>query len=155
MFDVTIEGESELVGAWVNVRSAVRGGMRRGVDLGCREGAAEARSRHAFKNRTGKLEKSIRGGLTGSSETEQTGEIVASEEHASFVENGTPAHEIRARNAPYLVFEWKGRIVRTKSVNHPGTRPLPFMGLAYHKAEAVIIRETEVGVAFAQQILDR
>lgn len=52
--------------------------------------------------------------------------------YAAVIEYGSKSHEIRARNAPYLVFRVgysqgtagvSGVIVRTKKVNHPGTKP--------------------------------
>jgi len=155
MFSVTIEGEQELASAWLRVRAAVRHGMRVGVETGCKEGAAEARSMHKFHNRTGHLEGSITGQLTGNSETEQRGEIVAKAKYASFVEEGTDPHVIRGRNGGMLVFEWQGRTVRVRSVNHPGTKPLPFMSFAYLKCERVALREIEVGIKVAQEALDR
>lgn len=66
MFTATIEGAQELATRWVQVRAAIRAGLRRGVAQGVREGAAEARSRHLFTNRTGRLERSIVGRVLGS-----------------------------------------------------------------------------------------
>lgn len=42
---------------------------------------------------------------------------------------GTFAHVIRPRTKPFLVFYWAkvGRVVRMRSVNHPGTRPNRFL----------------------------
>lgn len=42
---------------------------------------------------------------------------------------GSKPHPIVAKKAPYLHFFWekKGRWVKTKSVNHPGTNPNNFM----------------------------
>jgi len=48
---------------------------------------------------------------------------------------GTRPHVIRAKNAPILRFYWHkvGRVVYFKSVNHPGTKPNPFMSRAYRR----------------------
>lgn len=47
--------------------------------------------------------------------------------YARYVEEGTPPHIIRARNARYLRFQGRsGDIVHAAQVNHPGTRPNPF-----------------------------
>lgn len=45
-------------------------------------------------------------------------------DHAMGLEVGNRPHIIRAKNAPYLVFFWPkvGRVVRFKSVNHPGSK---------------------------------
>lgn len=48
-------------------------------------------------------------------------------DYAAPVHEGSRPHVIRARNAEYLRFEWHGRIVFRKSVNHPGTRARPFL----------------------------
>lgn len=47
--------------------------------------------------------------------------------YAAAVHEGSRPHVIRARNAAYLRFEWHGRVVFRKSVNHPGTRARPFL----------------------------
>lgn len=43
---------------------------------------------------------------------------------ARYVNDGTQPHEIHALNAPFLVFFWErlGRVVRFRSVQHPGYR---------------------------------
>lgn len=156
MFSVTIEGERELAQDWLRVRASVRHGMRVGVEKGVNEGAAEARTHHRFRNRTGRLEGSILGRLVGSSDNEQRGEMVATAKYASFVEEGTRPHKIPAKNGGMLVFEWQGRTMRVRSVNHPGQKtPLPFMSMAYLKCERVALREIEIGIKQAQDVLDR
>jgi hypothetical protein len=48
--------------------------------------------------------------------------------YAVYVENGTAPHEIRPANASVLAFQaMGGKMVFTKLVRHPGTRPNPFM----------------------------
>jgi hypothetical protein len=151
MFLVTLEGAEELAHAWVNVRAAVRAGVRRGVAQGCSEGAEEARTKHRFKNRTGDLERSIQGHLTGSDPDGSRGEIVATEKYASFVENGRGPVEVK--RAKFLRFEIDGQLFFRKRVKEAA--PRPFMGLAALKCERVMIREIEIGVEQAQRILDR
>lgn len=57
--------------------------------------------------------------------------------HASFVEDGTRPHIIRARRAKTLAFfsETLNRFVYPKSVNHPGTKPTKFFSRAVAGAE--------------------
>lgn len=156
MYSVTIEGEREVVSAWSTAVRTVRRGMRIGVEKGVNEGAAEARTHHRFRNRTGRLEGSILGRLLGSTDNEQRGEMVAAAKYASFVEEGTRPHKIRGRNGGMLVFQWQGRTIRVRSVNHPGQKaPLPFMSMAYLKCERVALREIEIGIKQAQDVLDR
>lgn len=151
MFNAVVEGAEELAHDWVNVRAAVRAGMRRGVSAGVSEGAAAARAGHKFKNQTGDLEKSIQGRLTGSSETEHRGEIVAAMPYASFVEEGRGP--VTVVNAKALRFVIGGQVFFRRSVGP--ARAFPFMGIAYLKCERVMIREIEIGIAQAQAILDR
>ena len=47
--------------------------------------------------------------------------------YAVYVEKGTAPHEIRPVNASVLAFEVNGRMIFTPLVNHPGTKPNPFM----------------------------
>lgn len=156
MFTATVEGAEELAHDWVNVRAAIRAGMRRGVSMGVKEGASEAKARHRFKNRTGALERSIVGEVTGSSDDEHRGQIAAWRKYASFVEEGTRPHVILPRNAKLLHWEEpQGDHHFARRVNHPGTTALPFMGIAYLRCERVMIREIEIGIAQAQAILNR
>lgn len=48
--------------------------------------------------------------------------------YAAPIDKGAVAHEIVARNAPYLRFYWPrvGHWVSLKKVNHPGNRPFHF-----------------------------
>jgi hypothetical protein len=177
LWTATLEGAEELATRWASVRAAVRAGMRRGVARGVEEGAREARARHLFKNRTGNLEKSIQGRVTGSRAgaptrrrksvgSESAGDFGAVEAHwgviesklpyASYVEDGTRPHVIVPKKARLLHWEEpQGDHHFARRVKHPGTRPLPFMAFAYVKCERVMIREIEIGVADAQRILDR
>ena len=161
MFTATVEGASALEQTWRRVASTVRMGAMRGAGLGAEEGASEARRRHTFRNRTGALERSIRGRSIGWVGDTFKAEILADARsttkgrarYASFVENGTAAHLIVGN--PFLTFMWKGALVHLRYVNHPGTTALPFMHFAFYKAEAVLYREVEVSIADAQRILDR
>ena len=71
--------------------------------------------------------------------------IISAAPYSGFLEYGTVAHEIRAKNKKALAFEiGKGarlaskgpvssaEIVIVKSVQHPGTSPSPFMEPAVH-----------------------
>lgn len=49
--------------------------------------------------------------------------------YATFVDQGTKPHEIRAKNAPVLSFFWPkvGTMVAFRKVNHPGGKPTNFL----------------------------
>ena len=63
--------------------------------------------------------------------------VYTSAKHASFVEDGTRPHVIRARRAKTLAFysETLNRFVFPRSVNHPGTKPTKFFSRAVAGAE--------------------
>lgn len=54
------------------------------------------------------------------------------------MEYGTRPHEIVPVNAKALVFKVDGRLVRTKHVDHPGTRPYGFTAQTYGEALRMI-----------------
>lgn len=76
--------------------------------------------------RTGTLQRSIHkrhlGNLTG-----QYLWIGSERDHALLHHNGTKRHVITARPGRMLVFRGKGGMVYTTKVNHPGTRPNPYL----------------------------
>lgn len=63
--------------------------------------------------------------------------VYTAAKHASFVEEGTKPHIIRARRAKTLAFysETLNRFVFPRSVNHPGTKPTRFFSRAVASAE--------------------
>lgn len=139
---------------------ATRLALKRGLGVASvaagRIGHATAKGSSAFQDRTGKL----RAGITVSYQLLQGGAveatIVAAAPHSLYVEAGTKAHEIWARDphSKPLHFYWSkaGRWFRGPMARHPGTRPHPFMGPAYLKAEAVLWARTESAVATAAAI---
>lgn len=159
MFTATVEGADQLASTWGRVTSTIRVGAERGAGLGAKEGAAEARARHTFKNQTGSLERSIQGRTIGWSGDTYKAEIIADAKsstkgrahYASFVENGRGP--ITAPDGAVLRFVIGGRIIFRRSVK--AATALPFMHLAFYKCEAVMFREVETSIASAQAILDR
>ena len=162
-FDInTDEFERELARADRELSIAVRDGVKEA----CEQGAAEARATHVYKDRTGDLTKSIEGKLLVSTPGAALGEIRAKKYYASYVENGTAAHEIYPKTITtggkggrfgraMLRFVIGGRVIFASKVNHPGTKPHPFMGQAYQKAERVLVKNVEMGVDRARKILEQ
>lgn len=73
--------------------------------------------------KTGAMAASIKVEFSDPMTVKVTGSAVA-----GYQEFGTRPHVILPKNKPYLVFKTKdGRFVRTKKVNHPGTKPQPFI----------------------------
>jgi hypothetical protein len=149
-FRVTLD-LSDLQRAGRRLARELAQGAGNAVRRACEEGAQEARTVHRYKDRTWKLTRSIRGELLFVTAGEAWGEIVAGGPrvpYARFVEEGTKAHVIRARFKKYL--HWVGADGAehfAKQVNHPGSKPYPYMGPAYLKAERVLEREIDVMVA--------
>lgn len=151
MFTATVEGADQLASTWQRVVSTVRVGAERATGIGAKEGAGEARTHHQFRNRTGDLERSIQSRTIGWAGDTYKAEITAKMKYASYVEEGRGP--VVAKPGSMLRLVIGGRVFFRKSVKAAAARP--FMGLAYTKCEAVMLRELEVGIANAQTILDR
>lgn len=140
--------ESTLKEDWGRTCHILVVGIRSAVDQALEQGADEARQTHRYTDRTGDLTRSIDDRLTAVDALGAKGVIEAKSPYASFVENGTRPHEIRARRARMLAWEEpQGDWHFARVVQHPGTKPFPFMGQAYLKAERVL--EAQIGVAIA------
>lgn len=151
-----ITGLDDLDRDWADACSALSDGAQRGVRMGVAEGAAEARSVHRYKDRTGALTASTVGRVDVSTKGGAEGVIEATKPYASFVEEGTQAHEIWARRAPALHWvDEAGDHHFARKVNHPGTPSMPFIGPAALKAERVMVREVEISEVEAARIMDR
>lgn len=92
--------------------------------------------------RTGRLRQSIRVEKIGPLEYF----IGPTVEYAIYVKKGTRPHEIRPRRARALRFVINGKVVFAKKVEHPGTKPNPFV-----KRTAEIIK-TRIGDSIVRQI---
>ena len=103
-----------------------------------------------FKDKTGALRGSIRQWDSGAF----SGQVLAGTpavKHATFMENGTRPHVIKARRAPFLVFRVNGVLVRAKQVNHPGTAKRPFMANARRDGAIALSLSLHERVAQAMQ----
>ncbi len=178
-FRITCEIDTdELERDWAASCRVLSDGVRRGVAMGVTEGAAQARSDHPYKDHTGTLTKSIRGYVEASAPGAAEGVIEATAPYASFVEEGTAAHEIRPKEGyramgplrrgqsrrklndvgtHRIALRWtsNGQVFFARVVHHPGGKPYPFMGPAVLKAERVIEREVDVAIAEVERIMER
>lgn len=127
--------------------------VRQGLATALEEGERQAKTQHRYEDQTGLLTSRIRGYVEISIPGAAQGVLGAFTDYASFVEGGTKPHEIHGN--PFLTFKAKdGTWVTTRMVHHPGTKAYAFMGDAALKAERVLIRELELGVAELQRLLD-
>jgi hypothetical protein len=102
-------------------------------------GAVEAAEMSAktttlFKDQSGKTRGSIKATVRASGAWDMRGRVVA-RGAAKFLENGTRAHTITARNGGMLRFYVNGNAVFRRSVHHPGQRATHFMQTARHMGE--------------------
>lgn len=98
--------------------------------------AAEARANHDYKDRSGRLTRSIvdvPARRMGRSEFEA--QVVARTEYAEAIEHGAAPHGIKPkRKGGFLVFRGRnGQLVRKKFVNHPGNRAYKFLSNALER----------------------
>jgi hypothetical protein len=126
-------------------------GVRDAVRNAAQEGAEEAKRVGRFKDHTGKLRSGIVAEYIRSSDSSARWDIVSKMKYSKFVEQGTRPHVIVPVRALALRFVINGQVIFARKVNHPGSKPYPFMGPAYLKAEGVIYRE----VGSAAQIVQR
>lgn len=125
----------------------------RAVRAATHEGHLEAINTRRYQDQTGRLTGSIKGLVEVAVFGSAFGWIVARQYYASFVDAGTRPHRIEGN--PFLTFKARdGSWVTVRAVNHPGTKPDGFMGRAYHKAERVLLREVEVGIAEFKRALE-
>ena len=119
------------------------------VQQTCLDGAEHARAVGQFQDRTGALRASIHAFPTVRIERGAKGSFGTTKSYAAIVEGGSRAHEIRARRRAALRWEDAGGVHFARVVQHPGTKPLPFMGPGAIKAEQALHARTAVMVANA------
>ena len=72
------------------------------------------------------------------------GIVSTNTKYARYVEEGTKPHIIRPKNKQYLY--WKGASHPVKQVNHPGSKPKPYMKPALEKEKPNFIKELQKAV---------
>lgn len=77
----------------------------------------------SFQNRTGNLRRSI----TRRVDSLSRGRVFTDSSYAPVVEEGSRPHTILPSKKRMLAFKINGKMVFARKVNHPGSRPYPFM----------------------------
>lgn len=117
------------------------GELREAVTATVVSTTALARNDHRWQNRTGQTREAITGKATNTGRGAK-GEITIADgpagDNAVRLATGTRPHEIRARNARVLRFQVGGQTVLRTSVQHPGTKPDPYLEMAAAHAEGKI-----------------
>lgn len=142
-FFCEIEGIDELERAFDATAHEMSDAVRRAVAEGVQAGADEARRNHFYQDRTGALTKSIKGYVEISTPGGAVGVIEANTKYDKIIERGSRAHEIVVRKAGALHWTAGGSDHFAKKVQHPGTRPYPFMKQAGIFAEKHMERALE------------
>ncbi|GAB6066019.1 hypothetical protein JCM9492_11110 [Aquifex pyrophilus] len=114
--------------------------VREAVELGLKRGASRYREMvldwidegRAFKRRSGFLRSSV---------VAFDNKVVAGAEYAPFVEFGTRPHVILPRRKRALRFIKDGKEIFAKRVNHPGSKPYPFMFADMERRKKEVARE--------------
>jgi hypothetical protein len=153
-------------------KRALEIGRRKAVASAAVEAAQYARSIGPFKDRTGQLRSGIVARFLNSDGNSVLWELLSPMPYSQFVERGTRPHDIWPKAAhglkgplrngqtrratgrgPHEHIVGRGIALRWVSggvthfaamVHHPGSRPYPFIGPAYFKAQAVLEREFEL-----------
>lgn len=86
--------------------------------------------------RTGRLRSSIRAEPPRIFSLRGSVKVGSDLEYAAWVNDGTRPHVIRPRTKRYLKFQVGGRTVFARKVNHPGTKPRPFLDRALREVAA-------------------
>lgn len=110
-----------------------------GVSAGLQ--AAESGALSAIRAQTTRRTGDLEDKLTTVKLSSTKGMLFDTSDHAHFIDAGTGPHRIVARNARFLRFEMNGQTMFRTSVNHPGTKPRPFVALAM-AAGQIAMRET-------------
>lgn len=85
--------------------------------------------------RTGRLRAGNQFNMESAPAFQAAGRLVNDTDYALAVQNGTPPHVIRPQSPDgVLRFETGGQVVYATHVNHPGTRPQPFMSQGARQA---------------------
>lgn len=68
------------------------------------------------------------------------GVVASTAPHSYLVHQGTKAHTIEAKPGRVMVFKSHGRLVRSRSVHHPGAKGQPFLTDALDQSQAEMRR---------------
>ncbi|MBP9781693.1 hypothetical protein KBC89_03490 [Candidatus Woesebacteria bacterium] len=139
-FSIRIEGLDQLIKdadrAGGELPSLMMQTMVKAVTL-VKNSAREIRD-GSFKNRTGTLRRSI----TGDPQSASRGRVYVDQDYGIYVEEGTRPHTILPKAGKrFLAFKVDGRMVFARRVNHPGSKPYPFMEPAYRESAPKILEE--------------
>lgn len=135
---------SEAVGDAEEIDREIVAGLQRAVGHTVTVTTQKARSEHGWRDRTGATRESITGEVNDTA-TGASGEVTAGE-NAARLNDGTRPHTITAVRAKVLRFAMGGQAMFRRSVNHPGTKPDPFLDRAADAAEEALEQGVEAAL---------
>ncbi len=131
--------------ALAKTAKAIASDTERALDSALTLAQRYARASDKWKSRTGTLRNSI----GRAKESQYAGIVVANAPYATYLENGTRAHDILPRNGKFLRFRVNGATVFSRGVKHPGTKATHFMQDAVQYAAPFLRRDVETAVRHA------
>lgn len=142
---LSLHGVDRLLDAYSRAPAMVGRTMRNAVEESLELVKREAETTHRFQTRTGRLGKSVEKAMTGNA----SGVVFLNEAvapHAAAIHDGSRPHVILPRNKKLLRWASNGRFIRALKVNHPGTRPDPFLHRAADSMAPMVQTRLELGV---------
>lgn len=144
---LSLHGVDRLLDAYSRAPAMVGRTMREAVKDSLDLVQREARTTHRYQSRTERLERSVEKAMTGNA----SGIVFLNEAvapHAAPIHDGSRPHVIVAKNSPRPVLRWVSgsRFRFAKVVNHPGTRPDPFLHRAADSMAPMVQTRLELGV---------
>lgn len=111
-----------------SLRRTFSGASRRELRIAARQ--VVNRAKILAPVRTGRLRGSIDYRTSSFFSLRPKAHVFSDVEYAPFVNDGTRRHFIRPKNKKVLRFQVGGKVVYARVVDHPGTKPRPFLDRA-------------------------
>lgn len=124
--------------------------MSRGAKIGLTAIQRDARRVHRWKRKSNNLARSV---IVDFKSFANPGHGIYLDSgiapYAAYVHEGTAPHVIKAVRKKVLAFVRGGKVMFRKQVNHPGTKPDPFLYEAADRGVNQLIREITRGISRA------
>ncbi len=132
-FSMKINGLDSLMKSTNNVSGNMKSLFRQAMVKATTKVQNEAKAVKTgrFKNQTGNLRRSIQKQVT----SPYRGIVYTDEKYGEYVEFGTRPRTIYPKNGKFLAFKVNGKMVFARKVNHPGSKPYPFMRPAFENTK--------------------
>ena len=126
----------------------VRSHLRIALKVSAEEVKEHAQAHHAFKTRTGGVERSIATGFV----EPMSATVSVGSQVGAFIHSGTRPHDIVPKNRSALRWATPGSakgFAFARKVHHPGTSPDPFLHAALAAKEGAIVTRMQGAVSAA------